>query len=510
MIYRTVQTVIRFALSVFFRRVRVVGGHLIPAEGQGAVVFVGNHPNSLIDPALLIAQSGRKVSFAAKDILFRSRLLRPILHAVGAVPIRRAKDHGGGKVDNSAAFDALFTRLADGGAIGIFPEGISHDEAQLQPLKTGAARITLGAVAKTGAQVRIVPVGLNYSRAGRFRSSVLLRFGEPILMDADPKHGAWLTRFQTDERAACRALTTEIDGALRALTINAEDWDTLRLLDTVRRLYQPPGLSVEARIELSQRFSEGYERVKDSADIQRLLYAVAHFRDRLDAIGLNERDLTLSFRWSDIVVRFWQRAGRALFWLPLAIPGAVVHVPLAMAAGALGGKLTPRSDVIATTKLMVGAVLSVLTWATLTTLAVHAWGLIGLIGLALLPAMAWATLRVVERYANARELLLSLAAFWRFRQEVAELRRERRRLQRAVVGAVARHLPPDMEPMFLEASREQLGVGEEGDDDGAEPAWLTSLGELFSAGGAPAALTDPADDASSAAEPHASRSHDAN
>lgn len=457
MLYKTVQTAIRFALSVFFRRVRVAGAHLVPATGEGGVIFVGNHPNSLIDPALLIAWGGRTVSFAAKDVLFHSALLRPVLRAVGAVPIQRAKDHGGGAIDNSDAFDALFTRLAEGGAVGIFPEGISHDEAQLQPLKTGAARIALGAAAKEGAPVCIVPVGLNYSRAGRFRSSVLLRFGEPILLDHIADHGAWLSRADNDARTTCRALTDVIDGALRGLTINAEDWDTLRVLDTVRRLYQPPNISVEARIELSRRFSEGYELVKDSEDVQTLLYGVRHFRDRLDAIGLSERDLTQSWGWSAILSRFWQRAGRALLWLPLAVPGAVLHLPLAFLAGLLGARLTPRTDVIATTKLIVGAGLSVTLWASCTALAVHLFGLVGLVALALLPLSAWATLRVAERYASARELALSLTSFWRFRLEVAELRRERERLARNVIDVVVTHLPEGMEPLFLAESRAHLG-----------------------------------------------------
>src|SRR5918996_136549 len=68
-----------------------------------------------------------------------------------------------------------------GGTIGICPEGVSHNEPRLKPLKTGAARIALGA-ASTGSQldVKIVPVGLYYTEKTTFRSSALLRFGEPI------------------------------------------------------------------------------------------------------------------------------------------------------------------------------------------------------------------------------------------------------------------------------------------------------------------------------------------
>lgn len=476
MLYRLMQTLLRTVLGVFFRRVRTAGAHHIPDEG--GVIFVGNHPNSLIDPALLIAFAGRQVSFAAKDILFRSALLRPILHAVGAVPIRRAQDHGGGAVDNQAAFDALFDRLAEGGAIGIFPEGISHDEAQLQPLKTGAARIALGAAAR--GRVAIVPVGLNYSRADRFRSSVLLRYGEAIVLD-----DRWLAQASADPHAAARLLTAEIEGALRALTINADDWDTLRVLDTVRRLYQPPGLSVEARVELSRRFSEGYALAKDRPDVHALFYAVQHFRDRLDAIGLSERDLVRSWGLSDIFARFWQRTGRALLWLPLAIPGALLHLPLVLLAWVVSPRLTPRSDVIATTKLVLGAVLASAAWAAIGAWVFVQWGPVALPGLLLLPLSAWATLRVVERYASARDLALGLLGFVRFRKEVAALRRERRRLERAVLAVVTRHLPPDLEPLFLEASKARVGADAGQDlwqeDSDPDAGLVAALDGLFGA-----------------------------
>ena len=72
-----------------------VGGEAIVVEGRerlpkdGAVLFVANHPNSLLDPALIVAHGGRIVHFAAKDVLFKSALLRVFLRGLGAVPLAR-------------------------------------------------------------------------------------------------------------------------------------------------------------------------------------------------------------------------------------------------------------------------------------------------------------------------------------------------------------------------------------------------------------------------------------
>ena len=51
-------------------------------------------------------------------------------------------------VNQAAMFSSVFDRLNDGGAVGIFPEGGSHDRTQLLPLKAGAAMMALGAMAK--------------------------------------------------------------------------------------------------------------------------------------------------------------------------------------------------------------------------------------------------------------------------------------------------------------------------------------------------------------------------
>ena len=167
---------LKLAVRIFFRQRKVVGSENIPSEGS--IIFVGNHPNSLIDPLVAITSAPRHIHFAAKDVLFQSRILRIFLNAMGSVPIRRRQDHPDGKLDNRGAFDALYRVLDRQGAVGIFPEGVSHDEAHLMKIKTGAARIAMGCVSKTP-QMRlfIVPIGLNYTNPRQFRSQVLVQFG---------------------------------------------------------------------------------------------------------------------------------------------------------------------------------------------------------------------------------------------------------------------------------------------------------------------------------------------
>jgi glycerol-3-phosphate O-acyltransferase/dihydroxyacetone phosphate acyltransferase len=444
MLYGLIKTILRTATRVFFRQVQVVGLEHIAPEGDRAVLIAGNHPNSLLDPVMLLTTTDRVVHFAAKDVLFQSALLRPLLLALGAVPVARQMDHGAGSADNTKAFGAMAQVLAAGGAMGIFPEGISHDEAQLQRLKTGAARIALDVAHRLDQPVDIVPCGLTYLNPKRFRSRVLVQYGDPIEVGEDLQQA-----FLRDERQAVRDLTARVEAGLRALTINAGDWATLRRLDAVRRLYQPGGVTLWERVELSRRFNDVYATVADRPEVMALAARIDAYQERLDDLGLHDRDLQRPLRWTDTAVRLWVHGTDALFWMPLAVPGLILQAPIAAGIRWLHAKVSPRKDVIATTKLVMGLLAVPLLWATVVATA---WWLGGprmaILALVLLPLTGYAALRTMERgFAVTR----ALTSFWRMfflAREVAVLRTERDQLQDAVVTLVDALRPATMEPLF--------------------------------------------------------------
>lgn len=183
----------RVLSAVFFRSVEVVGAEKIPASG--ALLYVANHGNSLVDPMLLLAQLPRPARFLAKHTLWSNPAVRPLLELAGAIPVYRRQDGAEGG-DNDATFAACFAALGAGGAIALFPEGISYHAPKLQPLKTGAARIALGAERTHGPLgLRIVPVGLTFEDKAEFRSRALIVVGDPL--DPAPE----LALAASDERA---------------------------------------------------------------------------------------------------------------------------------------------------------------------------------------------------------------------------------------------------------------------------------------------------------------------
>ena len=149
--YRFIIWFLGGSLELFYR-LRRLGG-VIPETGP--IIIVANHPNGLVDPALVAHSCEREICFLAKEPLFRLPVIGALLRSMKALPVYRRMD-GHNTGSNEKTFDAVDDALGNGRAICLFPEGISHDEPELQPLKTGAARMALGALEEAGPGLRII------------------------------------------------------------------------------------------------------------------------------------------------------------------------------------------------------------------------------------------------------------------------------------------------------------------------------------------------------------------
>jgi len=432
------------ALQFYFRHIEVVGEDNVPQDG--AVLFCGNHQNSLIDPMMIVCFSGRVVRFAAADILFSNPILGFFFRQLQAVPIRRRQDHGGETVDNSAAFDALHGVLRDGGAMGIFPEGISHRDSDLSTFKTGPARLALGAkVAHPDKKVYIVPCGLYYSSPNRFHSAALLQFGSPIEMT-----DARVAAHGVDEREAVRDLTDAVEEAVRALTVTAGDWETIHTLDAVRRLYQPDGIALADRVELARRFNRTFPQIKDEPDVAALLERMRRYMDMLKDLRLKDRELRRFADQKSRRIAAVKLGVSTAVLTPLAVLAAPVHVPLFLFIGWGGRRFSPRYDVIGTTKVVAGMLLTLMAYAAVGAgvflwqgVEPAVWTVLGLpvLGAAL---VSWLhrvrSIFRLSRLAAAR-VVVGPGLFGRLASERAELREE-------VDAAISLHVPADMDRLF--------------------------------------------------------------
>ncbi len=194
---------------IFFREIETSGIERLPRDRP--LVIVANHTNSIVDALLLLALPGCEPRFLAKSTLFAHPFLAPLLRLAGALPVYRRVE---GPIDppkNLRTFARCHEALAAGENVALFPEGISHSHPRRLALKTGAARIVLGAESRLGPLgVRIVPVSLRYETKQRFRSRVRIGIGEAI----DPRPEA--AGYAANPHAAVRDLTERIGAGLDA------------------------------------------------------------------------------------------------------------------------------------------------------------------------------------------------------------------------------------------------------------------------------------------------------
>jgi glycerol-3-phosphate O-acyltransferase / dihydroxyacetone phosphate acyltransferase len=416
---------LRLLLRVFFRRIEIAGAERIPATGPMIVAL--NHPNGLVDPLFLLCFAPRPVSFLAKAPLFRMPLIGFFVRAFGSIPVYRKQDPGTDVSRNRETFAAARQLLSRGGVLALFPEGASHDEPKLLGLKTGAARIALGVVAKEG--LHIVPAGLYYTWKTRFRSSALLTFGEPLEV----------TRVPLDERGepppgATKELTRRIEAALSEMTLHAESRDALDLVRRAERIFsmEPEGSEtpLAEQLDLRRRFVAGAAQLKerDPARYAAIRARLNRFEAERKEAGLPLEHLTaegLTARSLALLV-----AGNlgSLLLLPLAALGAFLHYPAYRLAGFLANQFAGgKEDQLATIKAGSSALLFPATWVVS---AVAAGILLGrraaLVTAVLAPASGYAALRARESLdvliGRGRALLYALSRSYPARRLVAERR----------------------------------------------------------------------------------------
>lgn len=377
------------------------------ADTDGAVLAVSNHFGGLSDGVLILDALPRMPRVVARDVIWRIPVVGPIATAAGGIPIHRRAD--GGKTSNDESFASCYQALVDEELVLIFPEGVTQDVPHMAEVKTGAARIALGARASGATGIAIQPIGLHYEDKAGFRSRALVKLGDAIDLDAwVNSYGPTEEPVSADHHDAVHALTDEIDVRMRRAAPDYPDWQAAQHLEDAANVVLHDvdhsarplryGNTALLASHLNRTDPSIRSRIADQASRYRQELTEHGTRDLAVARASSQRAPNTSRSWVwDLIV--------AVVLLPYAAIGALINLLPWLVVRA--SRLLPGSPAVkATITPAIALMVFTAEWAFLTWRAAETYDWkASVMALLFIPLFSASTILVVERFVMLRRRL---------------------------------------------------------------------------------------------------------
>lgn len=312
--YNFLTLLFRIAVRVYFKSITVKKASELP--GEGPLIIVANHPSTFLDPIVIGLQMKQRLAFLAKAEVFKSGFSKWLLPKFNMIPVYRKMDDPSQMHKNEETFEKCYEHLARKGTIMIFPEGVSITQRKLEKIKTGAARIALGAEAAADYKlgVKILVVGLNYSDPHRFQSHLFMNMDAPIdVSEFYEKH-------KEDPFKAAQELTDLIRQRLENMIIAIYDDELSRLVKNIETIYKAKllenlGVSKKEKekdFETTRKIVDAvnFFHEKQPERVQKISMAVDGYFNALDRLNLKDH-LMKNFSGSGSLL--FKTAGTVLF-----------------------------------------------------------------------------------------------------------------------------------------------------------------------------------------------------
>ena len=421
---RAMPTMSRLAAYGYYRV--ALGGADPPRDGPELIV--ANHTNSLLDVAFVGVASRRAVRFMAKAPLFTYPGLGWLVKAVGSVPVYRRQDDPRMVAQNLDVFREVYRAIAQGYAVGIFPEGTSHSAAGLQPLKTGAARIALGAAEQLGRAFPIVPIGMVFRDRRIFRSMAGVIVGTSCVWDDLAARGP-------RDREAVRELTRRIEQSMRAVTLNLHDWQdeqVVRMAEQVWRAEFEAPRDPQAEMTRLVLAAKALARLRlgDNPEWRAVARELRSHERVLGRLGLTPATLRTDITTGPAAAWLVRRIP-LLLMAPIAALGLVIFWIPREVTGEIGTRASTAEgpDSIPTFRVMYGGIVFFVWFLLLGALVGWNWGwMAGMVIFLALPAIGFAAMAIGESHRFVWQSIRRYFVLRRHPERVAALRQRQHTL----------------------------------------------------------------------------------
>lgn len=334
---------------------------------------MANHVNALVDPVVVQASCNRYIRPLARSGLWEKLWLKFLLKWIGAVPIFRRNDHPDGDTSgNSGSFNKVYELLQHNQVVIIFPEGQSHSDPHLHEIKTGAARLALGARALNGVAPLIVPVGLTFSDKGEFRSDLLVNYGAPVSLEFEAG---------VSDTMKVRKLTHRIRESLAAVTLNAESWEEIEWAGRLEEFFAFRQGKYYQR-NLAQKFrslkylvqAQKKLRSHEASRVRGLMSQLKGFEKLCKICGIKDYQLGVSYKPALIALFFIRSLWLFIIIFPLMIWAVINSILPYQLTSSLASRLAAGKDQFDTVKMIFGATLFSFFWGLQSWLVARHFG----------------------------------------------------------------------------------------------------------------------------------------
>lgn len=231
MVWHILRVWISFLIPTFYKRIQVK--NLDRINVPGPVILAINHPNAFTDPILIsYLYYPNRLNYLARGDAFKPGFISWFLGRIGIVPIFRIQDGGKeGLKKNDEAYRKVNQFLKRNGKMMVFAEGLCIQERRLRPLKKGVARMIFGAYeALSNDKLIVIPIGINYSQADKFRSDAFYNVGEAIYVKD------FIEAYRQNPAKTNNAILQVLEQKMKALISHIDNKADDRLVEDIETL----------------------------------------------------------------------------------------------------------------------------------------------------------------------------------------------------------------------------------------------------------------------------------
>lgn len=315
MLYRILKVLVGIGIRLYYREIKVKNGKFL--EHDGPMIIIANHPNTLMDAWMIGHVCRRPIYFMAKGTFFSTPLKRKILQSLNMIPVNRKVDGKIAGVSNEDSFEACYKLLEEGKTLVIFPEGNSFPERQLRQLKSGTARIALEAENRNNGtlNLKVVPMGLFYSQAEKFRSSVMITVEQGLPVTN------FSTAFKENSSLAAKKLTEKFRMHLERVLVTTDNNEQEVMIESIYHI-----LSKKENVHDVEKSAEFLQRIKNRIEEIQLIqpYIIAEIQQLIQVIQWQTSKLEIQ---TDFINRRF-RSRLYLMQVSLSIVFLLVGLPV--------------------------------------------------------------------------------------------------------------------------------------------------------------------------------------